>query len=82
MPRSQYVVVSECEVIRTTELAICVSFVNDDIETKDAWIPRSAIHELSEIEPSAEEGDEGDMIVKRWVAEQKDLPHEEDGWDG
>lgn len=40
------------------------------MEAKVAWIPRSVVHDDSDVH---EEGDEGEMLVKAWFAEKEGL---------
>lgn len=35
------------------------------------WIPRTAVHEDGEIKLGAEVGDEGELFVRRWLAEKE-----------
>lgn len=60
-----------------TEKALRVSF-HDGKARRDVWVPKSHIHDDSEV---FAEGDEGDLVVSRWIAEQKDwiAPEERDG---
>ena len=40
------------------------------IDDKQVWIPKSVVHEDSEV---AGEGDSGTIVVKRWFAEKQGL---------
>lgn len=51
--------------IRATEDAILVN-----VENEEVWIPQSQVHDDSEV---WEEGDEGDLVVTRWIAQKKGL---------
>lgn len=53
----------DVEVIRETDLAILVS--DGDVED---WIPKSVIHEGSEV---WELGQQGDLVVMEWFAEKQ-----------
>jgi len=55
----------EATCLATTEQAILV-----EVDNEEFWIPRSQLSEDSEV---ADKGDEGTLIVTRWVAEQKGL---------
>ena len=52
-------------VLQETEKAI-----KCEIEGEEFWIPKSVIHEDSEV---YEEGTEGSLIIKRWWAEKNGL---------
>lgn len=54
--------------LRATDKAIFVSFENED--GAGMWIPQSVVHDDSEV---YEVGQEGDVIVKRWWAEERGL---------
>lgn len=54
-------------VVRETGAAILVSGIEDG---EDVWIPKSQIHPDSEV---WKDGDEGTLIITRWIAEQKGL---------
>lgn len=41
-----------------------------EIEGEDIWIPKSQIHDDSEV---YEEGHSGTLIVSEWIAKQKNL---------
>lgn len=49
-----------------TAKAILVDFG----EEGEKWIPLSQVHEDSEV---FEKGDTGDLIISRWIAQQKEL---------
>jgi hypothetical protein len=53
-------------VLRETPKAILVS--NDDITGEHKWIPKSVIHDNSEIWKT---GQQGDLVVKQWFAEKQ-----------
>lgn len=67
MPREEKEPVSfddiKCE--RATGKAILV-----EISGEEYWIPKSQIHEDSEV---YDEGHEGTLIITHWIAEQKGL---------
>jgi hypothetical protein len=48
-----------------TELAILC-----EIDGKEVWIPRSQVHDDSEV---SSQGDEGTLILARWFAEKEGL---------
>lgn len=37
----------------------------------EQWIPRSAVHEDGAIRLGADEGDEGELFVRAWLAEKE-----------
>lgn len=55
----------DISVAKETDKAILV-----EIEGEEFWVPKSVIHEDSEVK---EEGTEGILIVKRWWAENNGL---------
>lgn len=58
----------EGRVIRDSGKAILVELTDSG---KQVWIPKSVIHDDSEV---YEDGTEGIVIVKTWFAEKNDLP--------
>ena len=58
-------IIENCKVIKETSKAILVE--SDEFDEPE-WVPQSQIHEDSEI---WKEGDEGDLVVTEWFAEQK-----------
>jgi hypothetical protein len=55
--------------IRATERAILVKLEKG----KEIWIPKRNVHDNSEVYEVGEEGNEGNVIVKTWWAEQEEL---------
>lgn len=55
-------------VVRATNLALCVRL---DDEDSDRWVPKSQIHEDSEV--YSENSDPGELVVKLWFAEKEGL---------
>lgn len=53
---------------KVTDKAMLV-FVEDLGE--EVWVPKSAIHDDSEVYDSRYEGEEGDLIVKSWLARDR-----------
>lgn len=43
----------------------------DDLSVR--WIPRSVVHEDSDVPPDARNGDEGELFVAQWWAEKEGL---------
>ena len=41
-----------------------------DVEGEEVWIPKSQIHDDSEV---YEDGTDGDLVISRWIAEKKGL---------
>ena len=62
--------VGEGEVRVVTEKALM--FYVDATET-EVWVPKSVIHEDSEIEEDADKGDEGILVVKEWFADKNEI---------
>lgn len=58
-------VFDNCFVIAETDAAILV-----EIDDEEHWIPKSQIHDNSEVYAS---GTEGQLIVSEWLAEKKGL---------
>lgn len=56
------------EVKAVTEKAILVI-----IEGSEYWLPKSQIHENSEMTEDVEKGDSGDITVTTWWAEKENL---------
>lgn len=55
--------------VSTDKAAMCL------IDGDEVWLPWSQIHGDSEIEGP---GDSGNVIIPRWLAEEKELEYEED----
>jgi hypothetical protein len=55
-------------VIKETPKAILVKFDGADIFDEPEWFPKSQIHDDSEV---WREGQEGELIVTEWFAEQR-----------
>ncbi len=53
------------QAIRANELSLLCS-----IDGNEVWIPKSKIHNDSEVRA---EGDEGTLVIPQWLAETKDL---------
>ena len=51
-------------VAESTKALLCI------IDDEEYWIPKSQIHEDSEV---SEVGDEGDLIISEWLAIEKGL---------
>lgn len=63
--RNEPVEIAVTEVIAETDKAIlCV------VDDEDVWIPISQIDDASEV---WEYGDEGTLVIPRWLAEEKGL---------
>jgi hypothetical protein len=63
---SDAVRLGDAKVIRETDKAILVR-----VEGEEMWIPKSAIHDDSEV--WSERNCEGDLCVKAWFAEKEGL---------
>ena len=57
------------EVKAATEGALLIKLDSGD----EVWIPRSVIHEASELPEDADEGDGGEISVKTWWADKEGL---------
>ena len=57
--------ISDVTVVRETDLALLC-----DIEGEEHWIPKSQIHDDSEV---YEDDTEGDLVISAWLAKQKGL---------
>lgn len=53
-------------VLRTTESAVLVL-----VEGEEIWVPKSLLHDDSEIDEDSEKDDEGTLVVPLWWAEQE-----------
>ena len=51
--------------LRETEMALLC-----EIDGKQVWIPKSQIHEDSEVYKM---GTEGELVIPQWLAEEKEL---------
>lgn len=60
--------VGEAIVVRETPLALLVKLV--DHNNREAWVPKSAIHDDSEV---YEDGTEGILILEPWLAKKLEL---------
>lgn len=60
----------KCEVVKETEMAILVCFDDGDYENCEIWIPKSVIHDTSEV---TEARDNGELIVFKWWQDEKNL---------
>jgi len=52
-------------VTRETDKALLV-----EVEGEQLWIPKSQVHDDSDV---YQDGDHGDLVISRWIAEQKEL---------
>jgi hypothetical protein len=62
---SKTVTISNVHVVRETDKALLCS-----IEGEEIWIPKSQIHDDSEV---YEDGGEGDLVINEWLAIEKGL---------
>ena len=58
-----YVTISDVTVKRETKEAILI-----EVDEEEYWIPKSQIHDDSEV---YRDGDEGDIIISEWIASKK-----------
>ncbi len=64
--RFEEVDVGNVEVIKAVEKAILVRQ-----RSSETWIPRSQICLSSEVTREAEEGDEGSLVLPKWLADKE-----------
>lgn len=65
MTEPKYVGIECCRLITQTDKAGLF-----DVGDIDAWIPWNQVAEFCHLNTN---GDEGELIITRWIAEQKDL---------
>lgn len=70
MPSLEWVTVESAECVGESPKAIWIQVEDGDGKMKRFWVPRSQLSTLSEV---AEEGDRGDLIIARWLAEKREL---------
>ena len=63
----KHVLFEGAECIRETEKGILVRLPDHD---EEVWLAKSQLHDDSDV---YSHGDTGNLIVSRWMAEQKDL---------
>ena len=56
------------KVLRQTEKAIL--FEPEDTDVDQFWVPKSVVHDDSEVWEDADDKREGELIVKQWWAEK------------
>lgn len=69
--RGPFLKIASCSVISATSAAVLVRI--EGYEGGNVWIPQSQIHDDSEV---SKLGDEGDLIITQWIAEQKGIEGE------
>lgn len=69
MARARYDSLEGCEIIKTTDMAVLVTWTGRDGSAMEQWIPRSACEGGDKLE----EGDT-DIIVACWLIEREGLP--------
>jgi hypothetical protein len=57
--------IDDVTILRTTDMAVVC-----EIDGSEFWIPQSQIDDDSEV---WEEGDEGMLVISKWIADQKGL---------
>lgn len=62
--------IEDCEVLRESDDAIEVSFIEADGSVGCAWVPKSQICDESEV---WETGDSGILVIPEWLAEEKGM---------
>ena len=67
--RNELVEIDDCVCSIATSKAILIARKGEE-----AWVPTSQIHEDSEV---YKPGTEGILVIRRWVAEMKELPYRE-----
>ncbi len=66
----QTVTIDDSECINETEKAIQITLGDCRIEGETIWLPKSQVHEDSEV---WKKGQVGKLVVTEWIAEQKGL---------
>jgi hypothetical protein len=67
--RGPFLKIASTRALRATDAAVLVHIEDHG----DVWIPQSQIHDDSEV---SKPGDEGDLIITQWIAEQKGIEDE------
>lgn len=57
--------------VHETDQALCVELPN--LGRTDFWVPKSVVHDDSEVWGKADDCNHGKLIVKRWFAREHDL---------
>lgn len=65
MSNRDWVYVEGVEVVEVTKAALKVL-----VDTSPVWIPKSQLHSDCDL---YDEGDEGDLIIPRWLADEKEI---------
>ena len=60
--------IQDATVVRVTDRALLC-----EIEGEEFWIPKAHIDDDSEITVHSEDGDEGELIIPLWFAEEQGL---------
>lgn len=60
--------IEDCKGIAETDKAVRVEFEDEDGVPQKEWVPRSQIHDDSEVYG---DGHEGTLVVTAWIAKQK-----------
>lgn len=71
--RGPFLKICSTKCINATEDAILVKIEGYEKNHGQVWIPQSQVHDDSEV---SKRGDEGDLIISQWIAEQKGIEDE------
>lgn len=67
--RGPFLKIASTRAITATDAAVLIHIEDHG----NVWIPQSHIHDDSEV---SKPGDEGDLIITQWIAEQKGIEDE------
>lgn len=62
-----------CSLGKALVLVVTAKAVLVQLKGSQTWIPKSVIHEDSDVTEDADKGDEGELFVKEWFAEKEGL---------
>lgn len=60
--------IEDCKAVAETDLALRVTGVHSDDPSRAEWMPKSVVHEDSEVYTK---GNEGKLVVKTWFAKRE-----------
>lgn len=73
MSRDETVSFEGCVVVRGTDKALLVRIPDTDFEDVGVWIPKSQIHDDSEVFEEDGPGNEGTLVISKWLAVEKGI---------
>lgn len=85
--RKKYVSVDGVTLKRRSEKSLLIVFPDEDASrnpetgypNNQKWVPLSQIDDDCELKTSGEPGDEGELVLTEWIAEQLKLEHYSEG---